>query len=299
MNQDAFLIDSSLADVQGLTAESLLALQQSAAEQAGIPISFSDDMPAAGAKAPEMALIPPGLYEMGSHVREFGSSAEEWPLHTVSISYAFAMSRYTVTAEEFVMYQQASGFRFRRDLITTQGRRPVINIRREEAQDYANWLSEQTGHRYRLPTEAEWEYACRAGSCTPFSFGESVSCKEVNFNPAFPYEEARQKRKWYLPRCMPVTLPMDVGLHRANLWGLYDMHGNVWEFTLSPWSDGHTGQPRDGSSDNRRKVKRFVVKGGSYFDAAVKARSAARMPRVWDELDVNLGIRLLREIVED
>jgi hypothetical protein len=114
----------------------------------------------------------------------------------------------------------------------------------------------------------------------------------VNFNPAFPYEEAMQKRKWYLPRCMPMSLPQDVGLLPANIWGLHDMHGNVWEFTDNYWTDSHEGAPRDGGPGSKIRVRRIVVKGGSYFDSAIKARSAARMPRVIDELDVNLGVRL-------
>ncbi len=208
-------------------------------------------------------------------------------MRVVPLRRPFALGRYTVTAEEFGLFQTESGFRFRPDLITSRGQQPVINIRRTEAEAYAAWLSDKTGERYRLPTEVEWEYACRAGSLTPFAFGESVTCREVNYNPSFPYEEQRQKRKWYLPRCMPMSLPEAVGQKPANAWGLHDMHGNVWEFTADDWQEARPGV---------MGVRRIVVKGGSYFDSSILARSAARRPRVIDELDVNLGFRLLREL---
>lgn len=292
---ESHTIDSSLPDVQSLDRDALLELQTQAARSLQREVAFQDRLQD-GSAGPTMVVIPPGLYEMGAESREFGYRPEEGPLHLVSIRYAFAMSKFTITAEEFARYQRDTGFRFRRDLITTRGRQPVINIRRSEAEDYARWLSAQTGHRYRLPSEAEWEYACRAGTRSPFAFGESVSCKTVNFNPAFPYEEAKQKRKWFLPRCMPMTLPQEVGLLPANLWGLHDMHGNVWEFTDNYWTDDHQGSPRDGGPGSKVRVRRIVVKGGSYFDSAIKARSAARMPRVIDELDVNLGLRLVCDL---
>ncbi|MBD3670098.1 MAG: formylglycine-generating enzyme family protein [Gammaproteobacteria bacterium] len=288
-------LDTSLPDVQSLSEEALLKLQREAAEQAGLKVEFRDRLED-GREAEPMMVIPPGLFEMGAGAGEFGYSPEEGPRHIVSIGYAFALGKTPVTAEAFARYMDDTGFRFRRDLLTARGQQPVINLRRDEAEDYARWLSQQTGQRYRLPTEAEWEYACRAGTSTAFSFGESVSCRQVHFNPAFPYEEARQKRKWYLPRCMPSTLPLDTGLLPPNRWGLQDMHGNVWEFTSNEWRDSHEGTPRDGSAGRAGRVKRIVVKGGSYFDSAIKSRSAARMPRVWDELDINLGVRLLREL---
>jgi len=292
---ESHTVDTSLPDVQALGRERLVELQAEAARVARLAVEFRDPL-RDGTPGPAMVVIPPGLYEMGADDREFGYCPEEGPRHLVSIRYAFAMGKTTVTAEEFAGFAEATGFRFRKDLITSRGRQPVINIRRAEAEAYARWLSDETGHRYRLPSEAEWEYACRAGSLTPFSYGESVSCKEVNFNPAFPYEEARQKRKWYLPRCVPMSLPQEAGLLPPNLWGLHDMHGNVWEFTDNYWTDNHEGAPRDGGPGSKIRVRRIVVKGGSYFDSAIKARSAARMPRVIDELDVNLGLRLLRDL---
>jgi formylglycine-generating enzyme required for sulfatase activity len=117
-----------------------------------------------------------------------------------------------------------------------------------------------------------------------------VSCREVHFNATLPYEEARQKRRFFLPRCVPLNRALPVGGRPGNTWGLHDMHGNMWEFTRTQWHDSHAAEQRD------TKAKRIVVKGGSWFDAAVFARSAARRPRLRDELDVNLSFRVLREL---
>jgi formylglycine-generating enzyme required for sulfatase activity len=278
-----------LPELPDLDMSQTQAHQQQVARTLGIDVRFRDPMQASG-PAPEMVVIPPGLFEMGSSEAEFGHHADEGPVRVVPMRQPYALGRSTITAAEFARFQMASGFQFRSDLITTRGEQPVINIRRNEAEAYARWLSEQTGQRYRLPSEIEWEYACRAGTVSAFCFGDSVSCREVNFNPTFPYEEQRQKRKWYLPRCMPMSLPEEVAQKPANAWGLHDMHGNVWEFTADNWNDKHSAQSI--------RVQRIVVKGGSYFDSATLARSAARRPRVVDELDVNLGFRLLRELVD-
>lgn len=291
---EIFHLSDSLPDVHELTSEALLQLQAETAEHYGLDVTFCDDTDLL-AHAPEMVVIPAGIYEMGAPKEEFGSQREEFPNHFVFIEKAFAIGRFTVTADEFELYRQETGWYLRKDLIWAKDNFPVINISIDDAMDYARWLSERTGHRYRLPTEAEWEYAARAGSRQAFSFGETVSCKEVHFNSAFPYEEARQNKKWWLPRCMPLAKALMVGSLPANSWGLHDMHGNVWEFTSSPWTLSHINHRRDGrtASDTSEWI---VTKGGSWFDGAVKARSAARNPRLRTEIDVNLGFRLVREL---
>lgn len=293
---DASLTGSQdLVFVHDLDVDALQALQREAAERAGLPVVFRDAL-GEGGEAPEMVVIPAGSFEMGSPRTEFGHSPEEAPVHYVALQRAFALGRYAVTADEFAAFQRDTGWRFRSDLITARGRHPVMNLRIADARRYCEWLSDRTGQRYRLPTEAEWEYACRAGTGTPFHFGESVSCKEVHFNATFPYDEARQNRRWFLPRCVPLPTALEVGSKPPNAWGLHEMHGNVWEFTLNPWTKSHIGAHRDGSIGESSYREWVVVKGGSWFDAAVLARSAARRPRLRDELDVNLGFRLLREL---
>lgn len=262
--------------------------------EVGLPVSFSDPLRDAG-EGPQMMVIPAGTFEMGSPVSEFGHSSMEGPQYYRQVPQAFALSRHTVTAAQFARFEQDVGWRWRSDLITASGEFPVINIRIHEAEWYCDWLSAQTGQRYRIPTEAEWEYACRAGSTTAFHFGDTVSCRDVHFNASLPYEEARQKRRWYLPLCSPLAQALPVGSKPPNIWGLHEMHGNVWEFTSTAWTDSHTrsGEMIRGARPGKQKM---VVKGGSWFDAAVFSRSAARRPRLRDELDVNLGLRLLREL---
>ncbi len=287
--------DGSLVFVPELEPEARRALQREAARRAGLEVVFRDSLSGAR-RGPEMVVIPPGMFEMGSTAGEFGHRPEEAPQHYVTLRQGFAIGRYTVTAEEFARFQADTGWRPRSDLVWSRGRKPVINIRIADAKAYAAWLSGQTGRLYRLPTEAEWEYAARAGTRTPFHYGHSISCREAHFNPSFPYEEARQGRRWFLPRCAPVNSAFEVGGKPPNAWGLYDMHGNVWEFTQDPWTSSHFNARRDGKVESTAHGDWIVVKGGSYFDPAVLARSAARRPRLRDELDVNLGLRLVREL---
>jgi formylglycine-generating enzyme required for sulfatase activity len=292
---DSISESKDLVFVHDLDSKGLIQLQRQAAQSAGLDVFFRDAMKEGG-PGPEMAVIPAGMFEMGSTRHEFGHRSEESPQHYVSIRKDFALGRYVVTAEEYEVFRKETGWFLRFDLIWAEGRFPVMNIRIADAQHYADWLSEKTGKNYRLPTEAEWEYACRAGTLTPFSFGESVSCRDVHFNAAFPYNELKQGRRWFLPRCMPLPKAVMIGSLPANTWGLHEMHGNVQEFTSTAWLPHHSHAHRDGSHAETGDPKRIVVKGGSWFDAAVHARSAARMPRLRDELDVNLGFRLVREL---
>jgi formylglycine-generating enzyme required for sulfatase activity len=278
------------------SSEQVVALQHATAAEFGVAPYFRDRLDD-GSEGPELAVIPPGLFEMGSTPEEFGHGREEGPVHYVAIEQTFAIGRYAITAEEFERFRLETEWYLNPDLIWAEERAPVINIRVSDAELYAAWLSRRTGQTYRLPSEAEWEYAARAGTATPFHFGESVSCREVNFNPAFPYEEAKAKRRWFLPRCLPMASALPVGSKPPNLWGLHEVHGNVWEFTSSPWTRSHANARRDGGITPDGDGMRVVVKGGSWFDPAVLARSAARRPRLRDELDVNLGLRLVREIV--
>lgn len=285
-----------LSFVPDLSLEQRLELQQQAAAQAGLPREFRDPLLDAAAQGPQMCVIPAGVFEMGSTANEFGHRQEEGPVHYQQMSQAYALGRSPVTAEEFRRFERATGWRWRSDLITSEGSHPVINIRHAEAEAYCDWLSQQTGQYYRLPGEAEWEHACRAGSSTPFSFGESVDCRQVHFRASFPYDEAKQNKRWYLPKCAPIAKTLPVASYRPNAWGLYDMHGNVWEMTRDNWTNSYTNLPRRHPVPEQRRRKWIVVRGGSWFDPAAAARSAARRARLRDELDVNLGFRVLREL---
>ncbi len=270
-------------------------LQRDTAQSLNLPVFFSDTLKS-GEKGPELAVIPAGQYEMGSSYDEFGHRKEEYPQHYTQIQKPFAIGRFTVTADEFELFRKDTEFFVRPDLIWSKGKEPVINIRLADANLYLEWLSDQTGESYRLPTEAEWEYAARAGSTTAFHFGDEVTCKEVHFHSLFPYNEAKNNKRWFLPRCSPLAKVLEVGTKPANLWGLHDVHGNVWEFTSTYWKDSHLFNNRDGSDNSNFISPLYVTKGGSWFDEAIHARSAARKKRLFDEMDTNLGFRVVREI---
>lgn len=270
-------------------------LQQITAKTLNLPVFFADPIKSGGV-GPELAVIPAGQYEMGSSKAEFGHCRSEYPQHYTHITKAFAIGRFPVTADDFEKFCANTEWSHRKELIWSTGKEPVINIRMADAVYYLDWLSEQTGEHYRLPTESEWEYAARAGTTTAFHFGDEVTCKEVHFNSLFPYNEAKQKKRWFLPKCSPMAQVLEVGLKPSNDWGLYDVHGNVWEFTDSSWQSSHINSNRDGSSDTNFISAAVVTKGGSWFDEAIYARSAARKKRLFDEMDTNLGFRVVREL---
>lgn len=286
---------ASLKPVDELDGSQLRQLQQETAGYFGVPVFFNDHLKN-GSAGPALAVIPGGRFEMGSDPDEHGHQKNEAPRHLTLISEAFAIGVYPITAEEFEQFRRDTEWTLRRELIWHEGRYPVINVRMEDVKLYLEWLTEQTGEQYRLPTEAEWEYATRAGTVTPFHYGDDVSCREVHFNPFFPYRESQEKRRWYLPRCFPSPKASEVGLLSPNLWGLHDVHGNVWEFTGSHWSNSHLNANRDGSQSIASDPYWYVTKGGSWFDPASKARSAARKKRYLDEMDTNLGFRVVREL---
>jgi formylglycine-generating enzyme required for sulfatase activity len=294
----ADIVDAAAMFVHDMDATSLRAAQQAAAQEAGLSVYFSDTLHADGSKAPEMAVIPAGWFEIGSPECEPGHDVSESPQCYVQMSRSYAIGRFTVTAEQWERFAKATGFRPGRELIWPKGREPIVNVRTPDIERYIAWLNAETGQLYRLPSEAEWEYAARAGTHTAFHYGDLASCKEVLFKPIFPMPDEAKKKKWsFLPQCTSLSWAMEVGTKPANLWGLHDVHGNVWEVTATPWQPNHLKTPRDGHQvEPPGKNKRIVIKGGSWFDPAVAARSAARWSRLRDELDVNMGFRLVREI---
>lgn len=287
--------ETALTYVDELARPQIQALQYHTALEAGISPAFQDPL-RSGGFAPKLCVIPAGRFEMGSDPTELGHRREEAPRHLTSILRPFAIGTYPITAQEFEQFRQATEWFLRPELIWHSGDYPVINVRMDDIKLYLAWLSAETGHTYRLPTEAEWEYAARAGTTTPFYQGDDVSCKDVHFNPLFPYKEMQEKRRWYLPRCFPSPKASEVGIHNPNAWGLHDMHGNVWEFTSSHWTSSHLYANRDGSPSASADPYWYVTKGGSWFDPATLARSAARKKRYLDEMDTNLGFRVVREL---
>lgn len=236
----------------------LTGLQPHALAGFGFRDRLQDDSP-----GPWMQLILPGEFTMGSGDDDPLAKPDEKPQHPVTISRAFALGRFPVTFEEYDRFVVATGREALDDAGWGRGHRPVINVSRQDAVDYCEWLSEQTGFRYRLPTEAEWEYAARAGTDTSWFHGD---------DPA-----ALDAYGWYRENAEGRTHP--VGEKRANPWGLYDLLGNVREWCLSGRRDHAqpTQQQIDPSTQADLSDSVPVVRGGSWSDAAESCRSASRM----------------------
>jgi formylglycine-generating enzyme required for sulfatase activity len=228
----------------------------------------------------KLALIPAGKFLMGSPADEAERDAEELQ-HEVVISRPFYLGVHEVTQEQFQMVMGRNPSFF------NQGRgggpaHPVEQVRRQEAIEFCKKLSElaaekKAGRVYRLPTEAEWEYACRAGTTTPFANGKALSATQANFNGKFPYGGAAKGP--YLQKTAKV------GSYAPNAWGLYDMHGNVWEW-CSDWYDAdyYKRSPREDPQGPAKGVLGTgfgadffaVVRGGSWIEEGRGCRSAYR-----------------------
>jgi formylglycine-generating enzyme required for sulfatase activity len=252
--------------------------------------SFRDSL-AAGRpcpECPEMVVVPAGEFTMGSPPGEDGRDHDEGPQHPVTIARAFAVGKFEVTRvelETFVresgravgdkcftyegrQWQERAGRSFRNPGIVQDDRHPAVCVSWEDASAFVDWLSRKTGKTYRLLTEAEWEYAARAGTTTPFWWGSSISTKEANYNGEYAYGggnkgEYREK-----------TVPVDS--FAANPWGLYNVHGNVGEWVQDCWNDSYNSAPADGSVRTTGDCGRRVMRGGSSLNGPRFLRSADR-----------------------
>ena len=241
---------------------------------------------------PEMVVIPAGSFLMGSPPDEEGRAADEGPQHRVTVGRRFAIGKCVVTFAEYDHFCEVTKREKRADEGWGRGRQPVINVSWRDAKAYVEWLSRDTGQPYRLPTEAEWEYACRAGTTTPFSFGRTISPSQANYDGNYTY--ANGAKGTYRQRTVAVgSLP-------ANLWGLHEMHGNVWEWLEDVWHDDYSGAPVDGSAWTDREGKDSdrirVVRGGSWCINPGVCRSAFRVWFVPDSRIYYLGFRLARTL---
>jgi formylglycine-generating enzyme required for sulfatase activity len=232
--------------------------------------SYTEDL-GSGVKLTLM-LIPAGEFEMGSPADEPESSDYENPQHYVQVP-QFLLGRYPVTQAQ---WREVAGYEGNnRDLNPEPSRfkgddRPVEQVRWEEAQEFCQRLSAKTGKKYRLPSEAEWEYACRAGTVTPFHFGETISSELANYDASEVYSNG--------PKGEDRKKTTDVGVFPANDWGLHDMHGNVWEWCEDDWCINFDGAPGDGSAwvEFEQVKTNKLVRGGSWFNFPGDCRSASR-----------------------
>ena len=215
---------------------------------------------------PQMVVIPAGEFTMGSPPSEQAAEAQ----HRVTIANPFAVSKFEITFDEWEACVKEGGCGGYRpdDQGWGRGNRPAINISWEDAKSYVTWLGRKTGKPYRLLSESEWEYAARAGTTTRFSYGDTLSPSQANYDGSVdgsgPSDVNRQS-----------TMP--VGSFPANGFGLHDMHGNVSEWVEDCWHDQYTAEtPTDGSAWVNGDCNGRVVRGGSWEDSEVEHRSAAR-----------------------
>jgi len=249
----------------------------------------SEDAPgrAAGEKfrdcdaCPEMAVVPAGEFMMGSPSSEEGRDDDEGPVRRVRIG-KFAVGVYEVTFAEWdacVAAGGCGGYRPEYEGWWGRGRRPVIHVSWEDARSYVEWLSANTGERYRLLSESEWEYAARAGTTTAFHTGGTISMEQANYGG-----------DGGLGRTTPV------GSYPPNAFGLHDMHGNVWEWTQDCWNDTYVGAPSDGSAWEEGDCGLRVLRGGSWNYSPGNLRSALRDWLTAGLRGLNVGFRVARTL---
>jgi len=249
---------------------------------------------------PEMVVVPAGEFMMGTATDEVGRNSNEGPQHLVTIQNPFAVGRYEVTVGEFRRFVEATGYRPRANCSTGDSyslrswlnpgfaqsdSHPVVCIEWQSAQDFVDWLSETTGASYRLLSEAEWEFVARGGTQSSFSWGNDADRRQMNV-PGYHGEDRWQN-----------TIP--VGTFSANPFGLYDVHGNVWEFTQDCRNRRYRGAPTDGSAWQEGDCRYRMARGGSWDSQPREARSASRRP-VWQQDmlrgDRDLGFRVARDL---
>ena len=212
-----------------------------------------------------MVALSGGSFRMGD-LSGAGYDVER-PVHNVTVP-AFRMGKYEVTFTQWDACVADGGCDGYRPYAWSMGRgnRPVFNVSWDDTREFINWLSVRTGERFRLPSEAEWEYAARAGSTTEYSWGHDISESRAN------YCTKRCGHWWY-----PTNAAEPVGSFPANAWGLHDMHGNVWEWVQDCWHYGYAGAPRDGSAwISGGDCDLRMLRGGSSLSEAWNLRSAYR-----------------------
>jgi len=261
---------------------------------------------------PEMVELPAGEFMMGSPQDERGRDWTEGPQRRVVIAKRFALGRFEVTVDQLAAFVADTGISvgdvcqtidpnsgnlgasehsFRKPGFQSTGSHPAVCVNWHEAQAYVAWLGRKTGKAYRLAAEAEWEYAARAGTTTSYGFGgdETELCHYARFadlTSAFAWRGA----------CRSATTthgPLQVGTLEPNAWGLYDMHGNVWEWVADCWTPDAQEIPTDGSPFTRLgDCTAGAVRGGGWTTGFARLRSARRLPWMVASRYVAIGLRV-------
>ena len=244
-----------------------------------------DDFLDGSGQGPELVLIPSGRFQMGAHETEHKAAIQagsqqtwlerEMPQHWVGIERPFALARHPVSVGEWRAFVKATGWAGGSETdwdnpgFVQNDQHPVVGVSWNDAQLYLAWMSERTGRQYRLPSEAEWEYACRAGTRTAFNVGDTISTEQANYDGLYVYNGG--------PRGVYRGGTTPLGTFAPNSWGLFDMHGNVWEWVQDVVHDNYEGAPVDGSAwEEGSDSSRRILRGGSWLYHPRYLRSALR-----------------------
>ena len=226
----------------------------------------------------DMVEIPGGTFIMGSPKSEAKRGSNEGPQHQVTVP-SFYMGKYELTQVQYEAIIGTNPSNFKGD------NRPVERVSWNNAVEFCKKLSQKTGKKYRLPSEAEWEYACRAGTTTPFYFGESITPDLVNYDSNYTYASA--------PKGKYRQQTTDVGTFPPNSFGLYDMHGNVWEWCQDDYKNDYINAPTDGSALTSPRRSAKLLRGGSWCNDPGYCRSACRTFDFLDGNDTLVGFRVV------
>ena len=268
------------------------------------------------AECPEMVVLPAGFFMMGSPPSEAGHGRDEGEMRRVDIGQPFALGAHEVTRGEFgrfvdatghvagnschiyarMGWKAAAGRNWRDPGFEQDDSHPVVCVSWQDAQAYANWLSRIAGKPYRLPSEAEWEYAARGGSRTAryWGAGASEQCRHAN---GADLAAKRRYGGWRLASCDDGHVhSAPVGSYRANAFGLHDALGNVWEWTQDCWNDDYSGAPSDGSAWQQGDCAQRVLRGGAWLSKPPSLRAANRGKEAIEGRYINNGFRLARTL---
>ena len=244
------------------------------------------------AYAGEMVSIPGGTFRMGDLSGE--GDEDERPVHTVTVP-DFRMGKYEVTFAQWdaCVADGGCGGYYPDDEGWGLRNRPIINVSWDDVQGFIDWLNDKTGGSFRLPTEAEWEYAARAGSTTKYHFGNSVSqlCRYANH--ADDSTDYSNRNEFCSDGVGKRTAA--VGRYQPNAFGLHDMHGNVWEWVEDCWDDNYVGAPNDGQAWMSGDCGQRTLRSGSWYNGPRALHSATRTKRVLASRHSHLGFRLAQD----
>ena len=228
----------------------------------------------------DLVVIPSGSFQMGSphHL----GNRDEHPQHFVTIK-SFLMSKFLITQAQWkALTGRLPSCRFKGDSL------PVERVSWEDAQKFCERLSRKTGRAYQLPSETQWEYACRAATSTPFCFGETLTIEVANFNGEHTFRDE--------PRGFYFHSTSEGDKFPPNAFGLHDMHGNLWEWCADNWLDDYSASPRDSSSYQSKDSRYRVARGGSWHEPPELCRSAARLRVLQSDAEEFIGFRVVCDL---